>query len=184
MDRSNHYEAAFEGYLQWHRLCYVAVDETRRCFWEGRPIKSLDFVVYGPDRAGLLVDVKGRRFPGGPSERPRFVWESWSTEEDIHGLGQWCRVFGPGYLGLLLFMYCLGGETVRIGPEEELWTWQGRRYVLRAIPVTEYVQRMRQRSPRWQTVYLSAQDTRELARPFRSFWKQSSPCTSKAEVPL
>ena len=28
MDRSNHYEAAFEAYLQWHRLCYVAVDET------------------------------------------------------------------------------------------------------------------------------------------------------------
>ena len=30
MDRSNHYEGAFEAYLQWHRLCYVAVDETRR----------------------------------------------------------------------------------------------------------------------------------------------------------
>ena len=30
MDRSNHYEAAFEGYLQWHRLCYVGVDESRR----------------------------------------------------------------------------------------------------------------------------------------------------------
>ena len=29
MDRSNHYEAAFEAYLQWHRLCYVAVDERR-----------------------------------------------------------------------------------------------------------------------------------------------------------
>ena len=34
MDRSNHYEAAFEAYLQWHRLCYVAVDETRRA-WLG-----------------------------------------------------------------------------------------------------------------------------------------------------
>ena len=30
MDRGNHYEAAFEAYLQWHRHCYVAVDETRR----------------------------------------------------------------------------------------------------------------------------------------------------------
>ena len=25
MDRSNHYEAAFEAYLQWHRLGYIAV---------------------------------------------------------------------------------------------------------------------------------------------------------------
>ena len=23
-------EPSFEAYLQWHRLCYVAVDETRR----------------------------------------------------------------------------------------------------------------------------------------------------------
>jgi hypothetical protein len=22
MDRGNHYESAFEAYLQWHRLCY------------------------------------------------------------------------------------------------------------------------------------------------------------------
>ena len=65
MDRSNHYEAAFEAYLQWHRLCYVAVDETRRAMLGETRVKSLDFIVYGPHGARLLVDVKGRRFPGG-----------------------------------------------------------------------------------------------------------------------
>src|SRR5437868_5004877 len=75
MDRSNHYEAAFEGYLQWHRLCYVAVDETRRAMLGDLRVKSLDFIVHGPGGARLLVDVKGRRFPTGPGQRPRRVWE-------------------------------------------------------------------------------------------------------------
>jgi len=52
MDRSNHYESAFEGYLQWHRLCYIAVDETRRSFLGETKVKSLDFVVHGADGSG------------------------------------------------------------------------------------------------------------------------------------
>ena len=62
MDRSNHYEAAFEGYLQRHRLCYVAVDETRRAVFGDFRVKSLDFIVHGEHGARLLVDVKGSRF--------------------------------------------------------------------------------------------------------------------------
>ena len=57
MDRSNHYEAAFEAYLQWHRLCYIAVDETRRSMLGEERIKSLDFIVHGEGGARLLVDV-------------------------------------------------------------------------------------------------------------------------------
>src|SRR5438067_2258594 len=60
MDRSNHYEAAFEAYLQWHKLCYVGVDETRRSRLGETPVKSLDFIVYGESGSRLLVDVKGR----------------------------------------------------------------------------------------------------------------------------
>ena len=73
MDRANHYEAAFEAYLQWHRLCYVAVDETRRSMLGEERVKSLDFIVHGDGGSRLLVDVKGRRFPGGTAERPRNV---------------------------------------------------------------------------------------------------------------
>src|SRR5262245_40891514 len=102
MDRSNHYEAAFEAYLQWHRICYVAVDESRRAMLDDRRIKSLDFIVYGAYGARLLVDVKGRRFPGGTPERPRAVWESWSTEDDIDGLVRWTAMSGAGYRGLLV----------------------------------------------------------------------------------
>src|SRR6202035_2748406 len=98
MDRGNHYEAAFEAYLRWHRLCYVAVDETRRAVLGDERVKNLDFIVYGARQARLLVDVKGRRFPSGPPERPRRVWECWSTQDDIDGLLRWTTLFGPGYV--------------------------------------------------------------------------------------
>jgi len=171
MDRSNHYEAAFEGYLQWHRLCYVGVDETRRAFLGDRPVKNLDFIVLG-QRARLLVDVKGRRFPGGPPGRERRVWECWSTREDIDGLGRWVDLFGVDYLGLLVFMYQLG-PTVGI-PEDtiDVWTWHGQRYLLRAVPVAAYQAHMRVRSPRWETVGLPGAVFRKLARPFYYYFHE------------
>ena len=45
----------------------------------------------------LLVDVKGRRYPGGKEGRWRRVWESWSDREDIDGLTRWAELFGPDY---------------------------------------------------------------------------------------
>jgi hypothetical protein len=65
MDRDNHYEAAFEAYLRDARLGYTAVDESRRTSLDDEPVKSLDFIVYGGGDSKLLVDVKGRKFPGG-----------------------------------------------------------------------------------------------------------------------
>ena len=61
MDRSNHYEAAFEAYLQHYRLCYVAVDETRRATLGELPIKSLDFIVHGDGGARLPCGNRGPR---------------------------------------------------------------------------------------------------------------------------
>jgi hypothetical protein len=168
MDRSNHYEAAFEAYLQWHRLCYVAVDETRRATLGETRVKNLDFIVFGECGAGLLVDVKGRRFPAGPPDKPRRVWECWSTREDVDGLGRWADLFGPGYRGLLVFAYQLGPE-VTPAESDDLWTWQGSRYLLRAVPVDEYRPHMRGRSPRWGTVSLPTRRFRELARPLHHF---------------
>jgi len=169
MDRSNHYEAAIEAYLQWHRLGYVAVDETRRSQLGDVRVKSLDFIVYGGAGARLLVDVKGRRFPSGSPGRPRRVWECWCTRDDIGGLGQWAALFGPGYRGVLVFAYqLLPGVPL---PEEaaDLWTWRGRRYLLRAIDVDDYRAHMRLRSPKWQTVWLSTSVYRDLVRPFHHF---------------
>ena len=71
MDRGNPYEAAFEAYLKAHGLCTVAVDETRRTLWGTTSVKNLDFIVLSQTGVRLLVDVKGRQFPGGPAGKER-----------------------------------------------------------------------------------------------------------------
>jgi hypothetical protein len=181
MDRSNHYEAAFEAYLRASRLSYVAVDEARRTELDDEPIKSLDFIVSTRD-ARLLVDVKGRRFPGGPEDRPRRTWENWSTREDLDALARWEECFA-GYLGLLVFVYhVLPVVDLPLGTPDQLF-WRGRRYLIRAVPADEYRQAMRVRSPRWGTVHLSHTSFRELVRPFRDFvWSTEAACTAPLAI--
>jgi hypothetical protein len=169
MDRSNHYEAAFEAYLYTNRLGYIAVDESRRTTLGDTPVKSLDFLVFGPEGARLVVDVKGRRFPGGPAERPRRVWECWSERDDVDGLGRWANVSGPGWQGLLVFAYHVLPCVELPNDIEDLWTWRGRRYLLRAVEVADYRRHMRVRSPRWDTVTLPRAVFRELVKPVRHF---------------
>jgi hypothetical protein len=169
MDRGNHYEAAFEGYLRAQRLGYVAVDETHRTSLDDEPVKSLDFVVYGSSGARLLVDVKGRRFPGGPKDRPRRVWESWSTRDDIDGLERWAERFGPDYIPLLVFAYQIR-PTVKLPlGVRDLWYWRNKAYLYRAVPVDDYRRAMRVRSPKWGTVMVATAEFRRLVRPLSDF---------------
>jgi hypothetical protein len=169
MDRGNHYEAAFEAYLQWRRLGYVAVNETRRAVVGDAPLKSLDFIVLGPDGARLVVDVKGRRFPLGKPDKPRRVWECWSTREDVDGLQRWAELSGPGYTGVLVFAYHVLRSVELPDDVEDLWTWRGRRYLLRAVTAADYRLHMRVRSPKWGTVALPTAAFRSLVRPLHHF---------------
>jgi len=169
MDRSNHYESAFEAYLQEQRLCYVAVDERRRAILGESKVKCLDFIVYGPDGARLLIDIKGRRFPSGKPGKRRHVWECWSTRDDIDGLERWAEMFGPGYQGLLVFSYCIQSGVCLPIDTEDLWNWRGRHYLFRAVPAADYRTSMRSRSPSWGTVDLPREVFRNLVRPLAHF---------------
>ncbi len=169
MDRGNHYEAAFEAYLQWHRLCYIAVDETRRSYLGETRVKNLDFIVHGENGARLLVDVKGRRYPTGRAGRMRRVWHCWAMREDIDGLARWAERFGAEYRAVLVFAYHLHPSVVLPEDTDDLWTWRGRRYLLRAVDVDDYGRHMRRRSPRWGTVDVPGAVFRELIRPFHHF---------------
>src|SRR5262245_31102182 len=169
MDRSNHYEAAFEAYLRRRRLCYVAVNESRRSLLDEEPVKSLDFIVYGLGDARLLVDVQGRRFPGVSDGKPRYTWECWAEDADISGLERWVGRFGAGYVGLLAFTYLLAPD-VELPPDvDDLWEFRGQRYLMRAVAVEDFARHMRVRSPKWATVDLSTSDFRSVVRPFRDF---------------
>jgi len=169
MIRSNHYEAAFEGYLQWHRLCYVAVNETRRSFVDDEKVKNLDFIVHGDGGGRLLIDVKGRRFPAGPSGKPRQVWECWTEKQDVEALLCWQEKFGPSFRALFVFSYLLNTDAEISEVPGDLWTWRGKRYVFRAIGATDYQRFMRRRSPKWETVCLRSKTFRRLARPFHFY---------------
>lgn len=169
MDRGNHYEVAFEAYLQSRGLCYVAVDETRRALFEGEPLKSVDFLVFGPEGTRLIVDIKGRRFPCGPPQRPRRVWECWSFREDVAGLVRWAELAGDGYQGLLVFAYLLGPEVELAPQTPDLFVWRNRRYLFRAVRAEDYRKQMKQRSPRWDTVCLPREAFRSLVRPLGDF---------------
>lgn len=169
MDRSNHYEAAFEAYLRDRRLGYIAVDEAKRANIDDEPIKSIDFIVYGLGGAKLLVDIKGRKFPGGTPEKPKNVWQNWVERDDIDGLERWEANFGVGYTGLLVFVYGIQPHVELRPGTADVWVWQGKRYLMRAIRVHDYRQHMRVRSPRWQTVHLPSAIFRELVRPLRDY---------------
>jgi hypothetical protein len=169
MDRSNHYEASFEAYLQECHLCYIAVDETRRPMLGDAPVKSLDFLVFGENGSRLVVDVKGRRFPAGRPGKQRRVWECWSTRDDIDGLRRWVDLWGPGYQGLLVFSYHILPCVELPADTEDLWTWRGRRYLLRAVEINDYQRHMRVRSPKWGTVTLPHATYRQLVQPLHHY---------------
>jgi len=168
MDRGNHYETAFEAYLRDRRLGYVAVDESRRASLDDEPVKSIDFIVYGRDGARLLIDVKGRKFPGGRSKKSR-LWQNWVFREDVEGLERWEASFGTEYRGLIVFAYYILPEVELRRGTSDLWVWRGKRYLIRAIPVSDYREHMRLRSPKWQTVHLPTGVFRQLVRPLREF---------------
>ncbi|HYT87716.1 MAG TPA: HYExAFE family protein [Gemmataceae bacterium] len=183
MKRSNPYEAAFEAYLRWHRLCYIAVDETRRSYLGESLVKNLDFIVHGEAGARLLVDVKGRRFPSGSPGKQRRVWECWSMREDVDGLARWAELFGEGFQGLLVFAYHILPTVVLPDDTDDLWTWRGRRYLLRAVPIDAYREHLRVRSPKWDTVDLPGPVFRDLVRPFHLFSQAQPQVAGAEEIP-
>lgn len=169
MDRGNHYELAFEAYLQAHRVAYVAVDETRRASLGESPVKSLDFILFGKDGTRLVVDVKGRRFPGGPPGKPRRVWECWSHKDDLDGLDRWALTAGDDYRGLLVFAYLLADDIDLPAGTPDLFEYKGDRYLFRAVESSVYREHMRRRSRSWGTVTLTKEVYRALVRPVREY---------------
>src|SRR5687768_6747298 len=112
--RDNHYEAAFEAWLRWQQVPYVAVDETHRSLAGPQSLKSVDFIVSPQASASRwLVDVKGRRFPTGKS-----YWKNWSTADELASLANWETLFGSQFAGLLVFAYNVVGDRAPLAADE------------------------------------------------------------------
>lgn len=164
--RRHHYEQAFEHYLRWRRIPYVAVDEAKKALLpqgadgaEGAPsaaaLKSFDFVLYGSD-TNLLVEIKGRRASGAggaaAARRPRM--ECWVTQDDVASLRAWEGLFGGPFRAAFVFLYwCPDNPPAPLF--EEVFEFHGRWYAIRSILVEDYAALMRPRSQKWRTVHLS-----------------------------
>ena len=165
-DRSIHYEAAFEEFLRQRGIPYVAVDEAKKALFANAKLKSFDFVVYSKNGPNLLIDVKGRQQRSNNGSATRRTFESWTTERDVEDLRQWEQVFGEGFKAILTFIYWIDAP---LAPEAGMFEHRDRWYWLMGIDLTEYRDHMRRRSAKWETVCLSSEDFRQLARPFESW---------------
>ncbi len=181
-NRANPYEAAFEAYLQHFGIPYVAVDEAKRTLRiAGQSLKSLDFIVAAGNGSGWLVDVKGRRFPGGGHHKR--YWTNWSTLEDLRGLAEWERLFGQQFCGLFAFAYLVTGPRLPLEPAR-LFPFQDRLYAFFGLPLAQYAAAARGISPRWGTVAVPARLFRSMARPIDEFLNPfASPRSSSDDQP-
>ena len=165
MDRRVHYEAAFENYLQGRGWPYVAVDEAKKAIFGRASLKSFDFVVYSEAGPNLLVEVKGRKFPGpgGGRKSTSRAWENWVTRDDVDSMRQWEQVFGQDFVGMLVFAYWLQGPPAE-SPFDDVHAFRGRFYAFMGMPSATYVTMARPRSARWQTITVpSGQFARQAA---------------------
>lgn len=160
-----HYEAAFEDYLRSEGLAYIAVDEHRKAIFNGGRIKSFDFIVYRAQGPNWLVDVKGRKFPYEHDGRRRY-WENWITREDLDALTSWEQAFGDGFQAVFVFAYVLLAPGDR-QPTAHVHPFQGSEYAFMCVSLEEYRQGCRLRSPKWDTLSLSAAEFRRQATPIQ-----------------
>lgn len=179
-NRDNHYELAFEEYLRWRRVPYVAVDEARRTLCDdahsadapaalddpaggtaAASIKSLDFIVSAPRGGSWLIDVKGRRFPSG---RQKQYWKNWSTRDDLVSLAHWQELFGGGFQAMFVFAYNVVGSRSPL-PREQLFEYRDRLYAFLAVRLEDYSLHARPISPRWDTVAMPTGRFRAVAEP-------------------
>ena len=169
--RNIHYEAAFEDYLRAKGWPYIAVDEAKKAIFAGVSIKNFDFLVYSGTGRNMLVDVKGRKFPDAAGRRKRGssrAWENWITREDIDGLVEWEKVFGPDFFAVLVFAYWLQGPPAR-SPFDDVHWFREKHYAFVGIPLGDYVTAANPRSAKWHTLAMPAAAFSKQTRDIASF---------------
>lgn len=160
----NPYEAAFAAYLREQGAPHVAVNESRRSRAGEVALKNLDAIVSPIGQTTRwLIDIKGRRFPGGKKQNR--YWTNWSSSDDLRSMSHWEALFGAPFRGLLLFAYSIEGEVSPL-PADELFEHRGRRFAFLGVSLNLYLSAARLLSPKWRTYGLSTTRFRQLATPF------------------
>jgi hypothetical protein len=163
------YERAFEVWLREMGIPCHVMDQTRRREFYFDRVKSFDFAICPVGGNLTLIDVKGRLF-GGQSLTGLKNLQCWVTREDIHGLEEWRNILAVRQPADAAFVFAY--RLTQIDVETDglpVFEFEGQKYVFFIIRLEEYRRCMKPRSPRWQTVYLVAEDFRRLACPLEDW---------------
>lgn|GEM_PF-337478 len=169
MESPNLYEAAFETWLAERRISYRAVPQGPRAVPEG-PQKRFDYLLCPGGTVPILAEVKGRTFEGSSLVGRRGL-DGWTTRQDLQALQQWEDVFVrhyPGCRAVFVFVFCLKQPDVD-ADGLEIFVHNGRRFVFLAVEAGEYRTYAVQRSPKWRTVTLKAEDFRRCTVPLEEY---------------
>ncbi|MBQ9874446.1 MAG: HYExAFE family protein [Thermoguttaceae bacterium] len=165
MDK-NRYEIAFERFLRDLRRPFLSNRQERRFLLaNGSTLKNFDYVVSSASGENWIVDVKGRRFPGG--DRSTKYWKNWTTRDDLVGLLRWEKILSAGgdrYLerSAFVFAYDVVGAKSPV-PPEKLFLSGGVPYAFFVVPVKIFLGEARFISPKWGTFEIPAKRFREVA---------------------
>jgi len=161
MQRSNHYEAAFEHFLRTRALPYIAVDQAKRAIFASIDLKSFDFVAYLPGQRNILIDVKGRKAKGG---KRRWSFDCWITRSDLEAMGAWQEVFGKDFVGAFVFAFWLANmDNVNLF---DGFRFRDRYYRFFVVYLDDYRLYVRTRSDRWKTVSIPREAFENIAIKF------------------
>ncbi len=157
------YEQVFENWLTENRVRYVVIDQQKRRMFARSRIKSFDFLLYPSGSGPVIAEVKGRRFKG-KSLAALAGLECWVTMEDVRGLIRWEQVFADGFEAAFIFAYEFENVDVEID-DKDVYDFQNSRYMFYTVRLDDYIEFMKVRSPKWQTVTLPAAKFRQFAIP-------------------
>jgi hypothetical protein len=159
---ANRYERAFENWLLDHHIRYVRSDEHKRPGSSRHSVKNFDFLVFPPPDRKVIVEVKGRTFCGTTLAALAGL-DCWVTLDDIESLQVWREALGHDHEVVFVFAYRVTKADVDFNGHEAVASGLDR-YVFFCIRLGDYLERMKRRSPRWQTVTLCADDFRQCAQ--------------------
>ncbi len=169
----NRYESAFERFLRSRRLPFLSNRQERRFLLpNGSTLKNFDYLVTSATGQNWIIDVKGRRFPGG-LHSPKY-WKNWTTRDDLAGLLRWEKILsgnGAEYQdrGAFVFAYLVVGERSPL-PEERIFVDRADRYAFFVVPLKTFIAEARFISEKWNTYEIPAKRFQELALPADVFF--------------
>jgi len=157
----NHYKRAFSNWLDENHIHHIAMDQEKRAAFGKSKIKTFDYLLYPPNQQIFVAELKGRKFRGTTFEKLKGL-QCWVTMDDVSSLTNWQKVFGPTHTCIFVFSYKIEKADVDYDGRE-IHRFQNNKYTFFAVKLSDYCKYMKQRSPKWQTVSLSAKDFRNSA---------------------